>query len=121
MSVFIEYRFDCPHCGDTSVCTNGRTLDTIADDKGDGVLRIDVSMALSQERFVCEACNCEFYTGDWDDFAQDNLDGGGCPNPCDGEDDGPDDCDPRCCCQEDGEHDTCGCHDTTPANAGSTS
>ena len=67
MAVRIEYVIECPHGCDENA-TSGVTLDMTADDCDDGIIRIDVDMAVSQTVFTCCGCGCRFYTGDLEDF-----------------------------------------------------
>ena len=69
MSVLIRYGWTCPHDGCEGRVVGELGLDLTADSGDDGVIHIDVDMALSQETFSCEQCGCLFYTGDWEDFA----------------------------------------------------
>jgi hypothetical protein len=108
MSQLITYFIECPHDACDGEAETGMTLDLSAADGGP--IRINVGLAISQERFVCNRCEHTFYSGDFEDDLFDPLrDDGkecrGCSCWChedDGEDPDEDDLDCDCDCREAG-------------------
>jgi hypothetical protein len=79
MAVKIKYQLDCLCDGCEGVASKGLTLDLSADDRPDGVLEIDVDMAVSQTEFECDTCGCTWFTGDLSDGMSRDVDE--CPGP----------------------------------------
>jgi hypothetical protein len=97
MPQLITYFVECPHAACDGEAEMGMTLDLSAADQGP--IRIDVGMAISQERFVCNRCEHTFYSGDFesdlfDPLSDDDKQCNGCPCWCHEDDEGPDD---DCC------------------------